>query len=138
MNKSKSWVLAVFFFMMPLFCQTAFAQEQQQEYDTVELAAKEADRLQSLLDLEDWQVFYVDSTLVTNYEAMDLELRELQKAKVGNMDLYIAVQDKWMEKTDQSYKNIFTEQQWSVYLKNGAARAQKQREKRRAKAEGKK
>ena len=126
------------FFMMPLFCQTAFAQEQQQEYDTAELAAKEADRLQSLLNLEDWQVFYVDSTLVTNYEAMDLELRELQKVKVGNMDLYIAVQDKWMEKTDQSYKNIFTEQQWAVYLKNGAARAQKQREKRRAKAEGKK
>ena len=38
------------------------AQEPQQP-DVYEQAEKEADRLQSLLDLEDWQVFYVDSTL---------------------------------------------------------------------------
>lgn len=138
MNISKSKAMAATLFLMPLFCAGTYAQEPQKEYDTAELAAKEADRLAELLKLEDWQVFYVDSTLVANYEGMDEELRSLQKAKVSNTDLYVAVQDKWMEKTDESYRKIFDEGQWQNYLKNGAARAQKQREKRKAKAEGKK
>ena len=119
--------------------QALRAQDQQQkEVDVMELAEKEADRLQQLLDLDDAQVFYVDSTLKHDYPAMKDEIDAMSRARVSNPDVYVSVQDKWMEKTDQSYKNIFTEQQWAVYLKNGAARAQKQREKRRAKAEGKK
>ena len=41
----------------------ASAQQQQEAPDIYEQAEMEADRLQRVLDLEDWQVFYVDSTL---------------------------------------------------------------------------
>ena len=112
----------------------AFAQEQEPP-DMLEIAENEADRLQRLLDLNGGQVFYVDSTLKHDYQAMQEEMMNLQAAKVSNSSMYISVQDKWMEAIDRSYKKIFTEEQWAAYLKSGAAKLQKAREKRKAKAE---
>lgn len=111
-----------------------FAQEQESP-DMLEIAENEADRLQRLLDLNGGQVFYVDSTLKHDYQAMQEELMKLQAAKVSNSSMYVSVQDKWMEAIDRSYKKIFTEEQWAAYLKSGAAKLQKAREKRKAKAE---
>jgi hypothetical protein len=93
----------------------------------------EADRLQNLLDLEDWQVFYVDSTLKHDFPAMMAEYDQLRKAKVTNTAMYQAVQDKWMDQVDRTYQRLFTEEQWKLYLKAGAGKAQKAREKRKAK-----
>lgn len=121
--------------ILSFFSMTLGAQAPQ-EPDWSELAEQEADRLQTLLGLEDWQTFYVDSTLKYNYPAMDLELKELQRAKVANSSVYVTVQDKWLEKIDSSYMKIFTDQQWKAYLKSGAAKAIKAREKRKAKAAG--
>lgn len=98
----------------------------------------EADRLQRLLDLEDWQVFYVDSTLKHDFPAMMAEYEQLKKSKVDNSSMYMAVSDKWMDQIDATYKRIFNDQQWTAYLKSGAAKAQKAREKRKLKAQGKK
>lgn len=119
-----------------LFCLPAVvkAQDDKKQPTMEELATQEADRLASLLDLEDWQLFYVDSTLQHDYVAMDAELKDLQKAKVGNADLYVAAQDRWMEQIEKKYKEVFTEAQWTKYLKSGAARAQKARAKRQEKA----
>lgn len=100
----------------------------------IEIAENEANRLQQMLDLNDWQVFYVDSTLKHDFPAMQDELMKLQEAKVSNSSMYLNVQDKWMEQIDNSYKKIFTEEQWNTYLKNGAAKQQKAREKRKMKA----
>ena len=113
------------------------AQEPQKPKDIWERAEEEADRLQRVLDLEDWQVFYVDSTLKHDYHALMAEAEKLQASKVANSSIYIAVQDRWMEQIDATYKKIFNEQQWAAYLKSGAAKAQKARAKRRAQAEGK-
>ena len=119
---------------------TARAQNQQpqtpeqQEKQLLEFIDKEVARLSSQLDLEYWQEFYVDSTLNHDYHAMQEEMKELQQAKVGNADLYISVQDKWMQKVADSYQRFFSEDQWKKYLKNGGARAQKARDKRREKA----
>ena len=113
------------------------AQEQEKPKDIYEQAEEEADRLQRVLDLEDWQVFYVDSTLKHDFPAMMAEYEKLRSSKVSNTSLYIAVQDKWMDQIDATYKRIFTEKQWAAYLKSGAAKAQKARAKRKAKAEGK-
>lgn len=124
--------LSVFF-----FCTEASAQQQPEQPDLFERAEMEADRLQRLLELEDWQTFYVDSTLKHDYPAMMKEIEDMQAAKVSNTSIYVSIQDKWLEKIDASYKNIFTEEQWQAYLKSGAARAQKAREKRRLKAAGK-
>ena len=111
---------------------TAYAQ-QQEKPDINEQAENEADRLQRVLDLEDWQVFYVDSTLKHDFPAMMAEMEQMSSAKVGNRDMYVRVQDKWMDQIDATYKKIFTEEQWAAYLKQGAGKAQKARAKRQAK-----
>ena len=111
-----------------------FAQEQKDAPDMIEIAEKEADRLQHLLDLEDWQVFYVDSTLKHDFPAMQEEIMKLQSAKVSNSSMYVTVQDKWMERIDNSYRKFFSTAQWEAYMKSGAAKLQRAREKRKQKA----
>lgn len=130
----------VIFSLMPLFfcCFGAFAQQPQEQPDIYEQAEMEADRLQRVLDLEYWQTFYVDSTLKHDFPAMMADYEKLRASKVSNSSLYMDVRDKWMERIDSTYKTIFTEEQWTAYLKSGAAREQKARAKRKAKAQGKK
>ena len=141
MKKSRDMKLKIFMvvlssaLMFMLAGVEAFAQQQEQP-DIYEQAETEADRLQRLLDLEDWQTFYVDSTLKHDYPALMEEIDALKAAKVSNNSLYVAVQDKWMEKIDESYRRIFNDEQWAAYLKSGAAKIQKAREKRKAKAAG--
>ena len=67
------------------------------------------------------------------YPAMLAEFDELRKAKVSNTDIFQDVQDRWWDKIDASYQRIFTEEQWKAYLKSGAGKAQKAREKRKQK-----
>lgn len=133
--KSKIYLMASLAALILTIASEANASAQQQEKapDVFEQAEKEADRLANLLDLEDWQVFYVDSTLKHDFPAMMADYEELQKSKVANMDMYQSVQDKWMDQIDQTYKRIFSEEQWAAYLKSGAARAQKARAKRSGK-----
>ncbi len=127
------------FTILSLLCLglTAFAQQQPQEPDYYELAEKETERLQRAVKLEDWQIFFVDSTLVHDYMGLAEEIGKLQANKVSNTTMYQLVQDKWMEKIDASFKKFFTQEQWAAYLKQGAAKAQKQRAKRSAKQSGK-
>ncbi|MCR5351370.1 MAG: hypothetical protein K6E35_02605 [Bacteroidales bacterium] len=88
---------------------------------------------ENLFELEDWQSFYVDSILTHDYEALRLELKGLREAKMTNSDLYMVVQDKWAEQIYNSLQKVFDEKQWAKYLKNGAAREKKSRDKRAAK-----
>ncbi len=128
-------VLTAFLILFTSF--PAFAQQKQEEPDLYQQAEDEADRLQRLLELEDWQVFYVDSTLKHDFPAMMAEFEGMKAAKVSNTSMFQAVQDKWWDKIDASYRKIFTDKQWAAYLKSGAAKAQKARDKRKAKAAGK-
>lgn len=109
-----------------------FAQQKTDGPDLYEQAEAEADRLQRILDLDDWQVFYVDSTLKHDFPAMMAEFDEMRAAKISNTDMFQDVQDKWWDKIDASYRKIFTDEQWKAYLKSGAGKAQKAREKRRS------
>ena len=106
---------------------------EEKEKQLLEFVDKEVQRLSTLLNLEYWQEFYVDSTLTHDYRAMTEELEQMQKSKVENRDLYINVQDKWMQAIDDSYKRFFTEEQWKKYWKSGAKRAQEARDKRKGK-----
>lgn len=106
---------------------------EEKEKQLLEFVDKEVQRLSHLLDLEYWQEFYVDSTLTHDFKAMTEELERLSSAKVENTDLYIAVQDKWAEQIDASYKSFFTEEQWNKYWKTGAKKAQQARDKRKNK-----
>ena len=118
------------FILMVMATISVCAQSPEKQPDIYEQAENEADRLQRLLNLEDWQTFYVDSTLKHDFPAMMAEYEKLRGSKVSNTSIYQAVQDKWMDQIDATYKKIFTEQQWAAYLKSGAARAQKARAKR--------
>ena len=108
---------------------------EQREKQRMEYIDTQVKKLVDQLDLEYWQEFYVDSTLTHDYHAMQEELEELQKTKVGNADIYQGVQDKWMQQIDDSYRRFFTEQQWQKYWKATGQRAKKARDKRKAKAE---
>ena len=83
--------------------------------------------------LEDWQSFYVDSILTHDYDALRLELKALREAKVSNVDIYQTTQDKWAEQIYNALQKVFDEDQWAKYLKSGAARDKKARDKRAAK-----
>ena len=109
--------------------------EEQKEKQLLEFIDKEVKRLSDQLGLEYWQEFYVDSTLTHDYKALEEELEDLQKTKVGNLDIYQGVQDKWMQQIDDSYQRFFTEEQWQKYWKSTGQRAKKARDKRKAKAE---
>lgn len=132
--KLKSIVLTAFvLFVSMLYGVSASAQQP----DVAQRAEEEANRLQRILDLDDWQAFYVDSTLKHDLAAIMTEYEKLQSSRVNNMSLYQSVQDKWMDQIDATYKKIFSEEQWATYLKTGAAKTIKAREKRKAKSQGK-
>ena len=131
--KLNTYVLAVAVTMLSVAFGSS-AQQPQNQPDVYEQAEQEADRLQRLLDLEDWQVFYVDSTLKHDFPAMMAEYDQLKASKMSNQSMYQAVHDKWMDQIDNTYRRLFDDRQWAAYLKSGAAKAQKARDKRRAKA----
>lgn len=132
----KSKVLIMTAVALIFSCMPAIAQEQKEKEKSLEEKCEdEADRLQNVLKLEDWQVFYVDSILKHDYTALKADYDELQKSRVANSTLYELARDKWMEKIDLAYQKIFTPEQWAKYLKQGAGREIKAREKRRLKAQ---
>ena len=87
--------MKVLTFALSVVCALLFlsvnaqAQTQDKQPDVYEQAEMEADRLQKVLDLEDWQVFYVDSTLKHDYPAMIAEYEDLQKSKVMNTSMFL-------------------------------------------------
>ena len=105
--------------------------QSQEPVDIELLAEEEADKFQRLLGLEDWQTFYVDSTLKANFHILQVELEKLHRSKVTNTNLFQQVKDECWDRIDSDFKKWFTEKQWAAYLKNGAAKLQKQREKRK-------
>lgn len=119
------------------FSLTAFAQQpdnsEKEAKEYQESINAEVERLEHNLELEDWQVFYADSILTHDYNQMRLELKELSDAKISNYDLYTEIQDKWVEKIYNSLNGVFDEAQWNKYLKMGALKAKKDRDKRAAK-----
>ena len=91
------------------------------------------EKYEQTLELEYWQVFYLDSIMTHDYGAMMKELESKSKAKVENSDIYIQVQDKWNEQMYNSFRKVLNEEQWNKYLKQGAARDKKSRDKRQKK-----
>ena len=126
------------------FAPALFAQEQQQpltpeqeEKQFYEGIEQQLEKYTEALDLADWQIFYLDSIFVADYKGMRDELKSMSESKVANTDLYIVVQDRWAEKTYEALHRVFNEEQWNKYLKMGAARAKKARDKRAQKREKK-
>ncbi len=126
-------------FLMLLVPGVAFAQQQgpqtpeQREKQMYENIQKQVDNMAESLYLEDWQIFYADSILTTNFGALAKEFEDLGKNKVSDPEVYSRLQDACMEKNYNAFRVILNEQQWAKYLKTGAARDKKARDKRAAK-----
>ena len=125
-----------------LACLPALAQEQaltpeQREKQLYENIQKQVDDMADRLDLEDWQVFYADSILTANFGELAREYEQLGRNRVSDADIYIRIQDGCMEKNYNAFRRILSDEQWAKYLKSGAAREKKARDKRRAKREKK-
>ena len=131
-----------FFICLSLLLPAAsFAQEMSKEEIEAEKKFREGidsiiEKYESDLKLESWQVFYLDSILTHDFQALRDEMKSMGKSGVENPDLYIEVQDKWQEQIYNSLSKVFDEEQWARYLKSGAGKEKKARDKRKAKKEG--
>jgi len=126
------WIGALL--LLPLLAGAQQPQNEEEEIKQMrEVIDRTVDSYANLLDLEDWQIFYVDSILTHDYEALRLELNQMRSAKMTNTDGYQRVQDKWAEQIYNSVQGVLNEEQWAKYLKAGAARDKKSRDKRAAK-----
>ena len=135
MKHCLSVVLFAFLFIFPLGAQEPELTPEQRERKLYEYIDKEVERLTSLLKLDEGQQFYVTMTLTECLQGLQEEMSSLSASGVQNTDIYQQVQDKWMEKIDNDYESYFTPEQWKKYLRSGAERARKARNKRREKAE---
>ena len=117
------------------------AQEQkspeQMEKEMYAAIEKEVEKYTNLLDLDMAQEFYVDSILTHDYFAMREEMMQKSNARVSSNDVYVSIQDKWAEKIYVAFRKVLTDEQWEKYLKNGAAKDKKARDKREAKRSSK-
>ena len=126
------------FLAFPLLAQnqkTLSPEEEEQKF--FEFIQNSVERYERLLKLEDWQVFDVDSILTHNNTAIKDECKALQDRKVSNYELYYDVQDKWNEATYQAFRKILNDEQWKKYLKSGAKKEKKARDKKLAEKAGK-
>lgn len=133
--KAKVSIIALLALTLPL---AAAAQQQpqtpeQREKQLYENIQKQVDDLAGRLDLEDWQIFYADSILTRNYTDLSREFEKQSANKVSDSSIYQLLQDACAEKNYEAFKLILTEEQWAKYLKQGAARAKKDRDRRAAK-----
>ena len=141
MDMFKNFAPGLVCFLLALVCLPASAQSGQKKEDKEkkmdEFIKNQVSNLENSLKLETWQTFYVDSIRNHDYRAMQDELDNLSSAKVSNTDIYIRTQDKWNEQIYQALSKVMNEAQWNKYLKMGAAREKKFRDKRNSRAEAK-
>jgi len=116
--------------LLPLQLSGQTPSKEEQESKLNEEIDRSIEHYQDFLKLEDWQVFYLDSIFRHDYFAMNYEMIDMQKKGISSTDLFYMVQDKWQEKIYLAVEKVLTPEQWAKYLKSGAARDKKMRDKR--------
>lgn len=126
-----------FVIVLALFCALPLSAQQQAPKDPQKQLRENIDlsleKYERTLELEGWQMFYLDSIMTHDYSAMMAEMEDISKAKVENTDIYMQIQDKWNERIYNAFHKVLNDEQWSKYLKQGAAREKKARDKRESK-----
>lgn len=123
-------IFLVLFVSMTSWGQQSQTDTKKEDKEFNEWLTKTLEKYEDILDLEDWQVFYMDSIYYHDYSQMRKEMAALGENKVSNVDLYYEVQDKWAEAVYQAMNKVLTPDQWARYLKSGIARDKKERDKR--------
>lgn len=135
LNMKLKFIFIFLFAALSLSCFEAYAQDQENDdaKQIEEYIQASLEQLERTLKLESWQVFYLDSILTHDYAGLAAELKQMQASKVSNTELYSQTQDKWAEQIYNSFQGVLNEDQWNKYLKSGASREKKARDKRAAK-----
>ena len=129
-------VSIIILFLAFVISPKALAQEQS-EKTAIDYAAEETETMIEMFKLDDYQAYQIDSMLQVNYGQMLDELDKLQKSGAQNRDMFINVQDKYLDIIDNAVEQILTESQWAKYMKSQYGREKKQRDSKKAKAEAK-
>ena len=108
--------LAFVLFALLLF-SPCFGQNQQPEKPIHEIASEQADLIRRDLNLNDVQVFYLDSILLSNFEGVTKEIEELRAAGRQNDKTYEEIRKKWQEKTLNAVERVFDKKQFEKYMK---------------------
>lgn len=124
-------IVLALFLALPLSAQQQAPKDPQKQLR--ESIDQSLEKYERTLELEGWQLFYMDSIMTHDYSAMMAEMEDISKAKVENTDLYMQIQDRWNEKIYNAFHGVLNEEQWNKYLKQGAAREKKARDKRESK-----
>lgn len=95
-----------------------FAQNQKEEKSPEEIATEQANRLETLLELEPHQTFFIDSVLQHDMRAMYDEMQAMKQSGTQEFIVYQRIKEKWGEKIDSSFMNILSEKQWMEYLRS--------------------
>ena len=109
---------------------------QEQEPNMENIINTQVDNLTRSFQLDEVQVFFVDSILNYNYNAMMDEMQEARKIGASNSDTFQGISDKWLDATDVAFEKIFTEEQWAKYMKSSYGKEKKRRDKRIAERGG--
>lgn len=113
-----------------LLCVPAVQAQEPQQPNMDEIIAKQVDNLTRSFKLDEVQVFFVDSILQYNYNAMNDAFEEAKKTGASNADTYQTISDQWMDATDQAFERLFTEEQWKKYMKSAYGKEKQRRDKR--------
>lgn len=137
--KSKVYMhrIHIILFFIALVLSTQVKAQDQSEKTAADYAAEETETMITMFDLDDYQAYQIDSMLQVNYGQMLDELDRLEKSGAQNRDMFINVQDKYLDLIDNAVEQILTESQWAKYMKSQYGREKKQRDSKKAKAEAK-
>lgn len=116
-----------------LFSQTTASAQDDDKKTLRDMAEETADALARQLNLDDAQIYRVDSTFMHDYTQMTIELEQLKRSKASNPELYMRVSDKWANTIDSTFQLLFTPEQWKKYMKTDFGREKRARDKRIAK-----
>ena len=107
----------------------ALAQEPQ-EPNLDEIINTHIENLTRMFDLDDIQVFFLDSILQFNYHSLQEEVKQTRKSGASNAETYQIISDKWMARTDEALEKLFTAEQWAKYQTTSYGKEKKRRDKR--------
>ncbi|MBR2947324.1 MAG: hypothetical protein IKC17_01895 [Bacteroidales bacterium] len=114
-----------------------FAQNQKEEKSPEEIATEQANRLETLLELEPHQTFFIDSVLQHDMRAMYDEMQAMKQSGTQEFIVYQRIKEKWGEKIDSSFMNILSEKQWMEYLRSTNRMTKEMRKKYKERYSGK-
>ena len=99
------------------FTTALWGQEEPKQKSPEEYAVMEAERLEKELNLNQHQLFYVDSILQHNFVGLSDEFEKMKAGGMQDSRSYMAVKDKWQDRTLKAFEAVMDEQQYIKYLK---------------------